>query len=48
MYMNPLGIKVKKIESEQLMTLKMRVKHIVEKENNGTDFHSFESVPILT
>lgn len=32
--MNPLGIKVKKIENEQLMTLKkIREKGIVEKEN---------------
>lgn len=27
---------------------KKRVKDIIEKENNGTDFHLFESIPILT
>lgn len=26
---------------------RMRVKGIIEKENNGNDFHSFESIPIL-
>lgn len=26
----------------------MEVKGIVENENNGTDFHSFESIPIWT
>lgn len=40
------GMKVKKIENEQLMALNKWETGIVEKENNGTNLHSFESIPI--
>lgn len=45
---NPFGIKVKKIENKQLAhdIKKMRVEGIIEMENNETDFHLFESIPV--
>lgn len=44
MHMNLLGSKVKKIRNECIK--KMGLKGIIENENNGAGFHSFESIPI--